>query len=182
MKEDLKEEVKVPEKVQVSIDNGLFKVKGVKGECSRVLKSPKIKIKQEGNTVIFSSPKATRRELKMIFTFMAHLKNMIQGVQAKHYYKLKICSGHFPMNVSLKGKEFSVKNFLGEKVPRVTHIKDNVDVKIEGDHITVESVDVERAGQTAADIESSTRIVNKDLRIFQDGIYITEKDGVPIRR
>jgi large subunit ribosomal protein L6 len=106
---------------------------------------------------------------------------MIKGATEGHVYKLKVCSGHFPMNVAVAGKDFVVKNFLGEKKPRQVAIKEGVDVKVEGEIVTVESCDKELAGQTAADIETLTRITNRDLRIFQDGIYITEKDGKPVR-
>jgi large subunit ribosomal protein L6 len=32
-------------------------------------------------------------------------------------------------------------------------------------------------GQTAASIEQLTRVTDKDTRVFQDGVYITEKPG-----
>jgi large subunit ribosomal protein L6 len=102
---------------------------------------------------------------------------MIKGVQEGFTYKLKICSGHFPMSVALKGNTFEIKNFIGEKVPRTLKIKQGADVKIEGDQITVHATDKELAGTTAGAIEKLTRRPGFDKRIFQDGIYITEKDG-----
>jgi large subunit ribosomal protein L6 len=182
MKEDIKEELEIPEKVEVAIDKDTFTVKGEKGECKKKLSNPKITINQKDNKLTLFSKKATKREKKVIYTFIAHLKNMMKGVREKHVYKLKICSGHFPMNVELKGGEFVVKNFFGEKVPRVMQIKDGVDVKVDGSEIIIESPDIELAGQTAANMERLTTIRNRDLRIFQDGIYIVEKHGVPIRK
>ena len=84
------------------------------------------------------------------------------------------------MNVALNGNVLSVSNFLGEKTPRELTIEDGVEVKVEGDQIVVTSNQKELAAQTAANIERLTRVRGKDLRIFQDGIYITEKDGKPI--
>ena len=49
--------------------------------------------------------------------------------------------------------------------------------KVEGEIVTVNHCDIEVAGQTAADIEQLTRRPGFDPRIFQDGIYITKKDG-----
>ena len=84
------------------------------------------------------------------------------------------------MNVSINNEELIVKNFLGEKAPRILKIKPGVTAKVEGSDIIIESTNKELAGQAAADIEQLTRITNKDRRIFQDGIYITEKDGKKI--
>ncbi len=84
------------------------------------------------------------------------------------------------MNVSVNGNNFVVNNFLGEKTPRELVLREGADVKIEGDIVTVESVDKELAAQTAADIEMLTKIKGRDLRIYQDGIYITNKDGKEI--
>ncbi len=56
-------------------------------------------------------------------------------------------------------------------------IKDGADVKLDESFVTVEGIDIEIVGQTAADIEQLTRITNRDIRIFQDGIYIIEKPG-----
>jgi large subunit ribosomal protein L6 len=73
-----------------------------------------------------------------------------------------------------------IKNFLGESVPRKMAIKPNVEVKIEGEEIIVSSPDKEAAGQVAGDIEQLTRIKKRDIRIFQDGCYITHKAGKEI--
>ena len=108
-------------------------------------------------------------------------KKILKGVVEGHVYQLKICSSHFPMSAAVNNGEFSVKNFLGEKVPRTIKIKENVDVKVEGDIITVESPDKELAGQTAASIEQLCKITNRDRRIFQDGIYIISKAGKEIK-
>jgi len=54
---------------------------------------------------------------------------MIRGVTEGYTYKLKICSGHFPMNVSLKGDVLEIKNFIGESVPRKLKIKEGSEEK-----------------------------------------------------
>ena len=117
----------------------------------------------------------------MIGTIKAHVKNMIKGVTEGHRYILKICSGHFPMSVSVSNNEIQIKNFLGEKIPRIVKLRDDVKVKVEGDKIIIESLNKESAGQTAADIETICKIRDKDIRIFQDGIWIIEKDGKGIK-
>lgn len=179
MKSDLRETVDLPEGVSATSDNGIITVKGPKGEVVKAMKHPKVKIEVDGH-VIFSAEKATKREKTQIFTYRAHLRNMIAGVQEPYVYKVKICSGHFPMNVAINNGELQVKNFLGEKVPRVVKLKQGGDVKIDGEIITITSCDKEIAGQIAADFEQLTRVTNRDRRIFQDGLYIIEKAGNPI--
>ncbi len=177
----IEERIAVPEGVEVKAVKGTVTVKGPKGECQKKLVDPWIGINVEGKEVVFTPKRQTKREKTMMWTYVSHVENMIKGATEGHVYRMKICSGHFPMNVSVSGGEFVVNNFLGEKKPRTLKIKEGAAVKIEGDIVIVESPCKETAGQTAADIESLTRITGRDLRIFQDGIYITEKDGKAVR-
>ncbi len=171
------ESVEMPSGTFPSVGGDEVTVKGPKGEVRRVFKNPKIKIYVKDNELFFESENATKREKTVMGSYTAHIRNIVRGVNEKHIYKLKICSGHFPMNVSVSGKNFVIKNFLGEKVPRTLTLKEGVDVKVQGNEVLVESSDKELAGLTAADIEQLTRRTGYDRRIFQDGIYIFVKDG-----
>jgi large subunit ribosomal protein L6 len=182
MKIEIKERLEIPKDIEVRLEGGLISVKGNKGEISKRLLNPKVKIEIKENEIVISSKKkATKREKKIIGTFKSHINNMLKGAAEPFVYKLKICSSHFPITVSIKGSEFSVQNFLGESIPRKLVIKKGVNVSVDGSDIVVESPDVELAGQTAASIEKLCRITNRDKRIFQDGIYITSKAGKEIK-
>ncbi|MBW2963295.1 50S ribosomal protein L6 [Candidatus Woesearchaeota archaeon] len=181
MKSNLKEEVALPEGVEANYKSGILLLKGPKGEIKRQLVSPKIKISVSKEKISLESPKATKREKRLLYTFNSHIKNMLKGVTEGHVYELKICSGHFPMNVSVTGNELMIKNFLGENNPRKMKIKEGVKVTIEGDHVKVEGTEKEATGQTAADIELLTKVRGRDRRIFQDGIFIINKDGKEIK-
>ncbi len=170
-------DVELPEGVAAAVQESTLTMKGKRGEVSRDFQSPKVELRAEDGRVIIVAKDATKREKTTLGTIRAHIRNMVRGVDEGHTYRLKICSGHFPMNVAVSGKEFSVKNFLGEKIPRKLQLRDNVDVKVDGQQIVVASNNKELAGQTAADIELLMRIKGRDRRIFQDGIYIIEKDG-----
>ncbi|MBW3019209.1 50S ribosomal protein L6 [Candidatus Woesearchaeota archaeon] len=179
MKLPIKEELVLPEGITASLSDGVLTVKGPKGEVSRSLLHPKIDVSLKGNTLTLFCERGTKREKNIMFTFVAHINNMIKGVQEPFVFKLKVCSGHFPMTVAYKNDQFEVKNFLGEKYPRIIKIKKGADVKISGQDIVVTSVDLELAGGIASDIEGMTKKGTRDTRRFQDGIYITEK---PTRR
>jgi len=57
---------------------------------------------------------------------------------------------------------------------------EEVEVELNGNDITVTGHNKEKTGQTAANIEKSTRLTNKDRRRFQDGIFMTHKAGANI--
>ena len=95
----------------------LVTVKGPKGEVKRSFFDPKIQITGADGGLDLKSQRATRKEKTRLYSYAAHIKNMIQGVQIPHEYKMKVCSGHFPINVAISGSALSVKNFLGEKNP-----------------------------------------------------------------
>ena len=100
---------------------------------------------------------------------------LTKGLNENFTYRLEVAYVHFPMTAKVEKNHVSIINFLGEKVARSAKILEDTEVKIEGNKITVSSVDVEKAGQTAANIEKATTVTNKDRRIFQDGIFITKK-------
>ncbi len=177
MKLDLKKEIVLPEKVSAEFKGSVLVVKGPKGEVQRDFLHPKVKIVADKGKIMISSSKATKKEKMALSTFTAHIKGMVKGVVEPFQYKLKICASHFPMNVSVSGADFVVKNFLGETVPRKIKIVKGVEVKVNGSDIVVSCADKEAAGQMASRIENLCRITKRDIRVFQDGCYITSKDG-----
>jgi large subunit ribosomal protein L6 len=173
------EKIQIPEGVQIAVDGNSVTGKGPKGEVTRKLSSQRIDVKVEGNEIILTktSPKLSKKDKMFMNTYRAHMRNLVKGVSEGITYKLKICSGHFPMNVSVKGNILEVKNYLGESVPRKLVLKEGVKVSVDGDVITLDGHTKEVVGTVASDIEQLMRITNRDRRIFQDGIYIIEKDG-----
>ena len=171
-------EVEVPltDSVTASIEGTVLTVKGPKGELSRDFKFPRVYIELKDNKVIVGTKKYSQREKKIIHTYRAHIKNLIEGVTNGFEYKLVVVYAKFPITVELKGNTFSVKNLLGEKVPRTVTIPEGVKVEIKANKdITVSGIDKEKVGQVAASLEQSTRVLNMDRRVVQDGIFITHK-------
>jgi len=177
MKKEITQEIEIPEGVEANIEGNKLTIKGEKGENQREFKIGKLIFEKKENKIIISDKKATKKEKRIINTVVAHIKNMIKGVQENFEYKLKICSSHFPITVDIQGDEATIKNFLGEKIPRKVKIPKDVEVNVDRDIITITSKNKETAGQAAANFEGATRIKNKDRRVFQDGIFITNKAG-----
>ncbi len=173
----LKDEIEVPEKVQVKIEDGIVKVKGPQGEVQKRLVHPRVKLEVKGKHVIVTSEMPRKREKALVGTYGAHVRNMLVGVTTGFEYKMKIVYAHFPIKTAVKGDTFTIENFLGEKHPRKTSILGSTKVQVKGDQVVLNGPNLEDVGQTAANIEKATKIKGFDPRVFQDGIYITEKPG-----
>tara|TARA_Y100000310_G_scaffold265631_1_gene276763 strand:- start:4632 stop:5174 length:543 start_codon:yes stop_codon:yes gene_type:complete len=177
MNKDLERIIEIPEGIEVIISGNKISVKGNGNENFREFNFHKIKVEVKESKIVLSSKGATKRESKMVGTIWAHIQNLIKGIKEGFTYNLEICNVHFPMNVKVEGSNVVIKSFLGEKTQRVAKILPNVNIDIKGNQITVTSSDIEAAGQTAANLEKATKVKGKDRRIFQDGIFITNKHG-----
>ena len=109
-------------------EDSILTVKGPKGEVSKLLRYPKVNIKVEGQKIIVGTDKLTQNEKKIIFTYLAHVRNLIKGVTEGFQYRLVVVYAKFPISVELKGQVFTVKNLLGEKVPRTCTFSKDVKV------------------------------------------------------
>lgn len=180
MHKELFKEIEIPDGVEADIEGNAVIIKGKEGEVKKKFDTSKLIFEKVGNKIRIGNKKSTKRGKKMMNTITRHINNMIQGAQEKFEYHLKICFSHFPITVEIKGNDALIKNFLGEKIPRKMKILEGTEVKVDKDKITVSSADKELAGQTAANFEKATAISKKDRRVFQDGIFITNKSGKEI--
>ncbi len=163
-------EVVVPEGVTLSIEKRptgvLVRAKGPKGEAEKFIVDPTLTVEVKDGRVEVSSE---RKE--MINTTKRHIANLIKGVTEGFKRKMVIRYSHFPIKVEVKGKEVIIKNFLGERAPRIAKIHGNAKVSVKGQEIIVEGTNIEEVSQTVANIRQATKIRGKDTRVFQDGIY-----------
>ena len=182
--EKLSSTITLPEKVSAKLEliegSKVLMIEGPKGSVNRKFTHPLIEISLKNNQITLEVENATKSHKTVLNTYKAHIKNMIKGVTEGFVYKLKICYSHFPMNVSLQKGTLVVKNFYGEKYPRTLQMPSDVQVKLNGNIIEVHGTDIEKVGDCATAIEQLTRITTRDRRIFQDGIFIIEKNGKSI--
>ncbi len=170
------ETVEIPEGVDVEIDGMRVRVSGPKGSLEKDFSHIRnILLRREDNRIVVETYFADRRRKALVGTLASHIENMIRGVTKGYRYKLKIIYSHFPISVKIEEdkKIVRIQNFLGEKADRIARIiGDDVKVRVEGEDVIVEGIDIEHVGQTAANIELATKIKDKDRRVFADGIYI----------
>lgn len=174
------DKVPLPPGVTAQVEGRTVSLRGPKGALAKAMVPPNVAIAAEDGALVLRGLRGTQREKRQLFTAKARLRNYVRGVTEGHMYLLRICASHFPMSVAVKGQFFEVKNFIGESVPRVLPLPAGVAVKVDGSLIEVSGPDLDVVSQTAAAIEQLTRRPGYDRRIFQDGIYIFEKDGEQI--
>ncbi|KUK63902.1 MAG: 50S ribosomal protein L6 [Methanoculleus marisnigri] len=168
-------QIEIPPGVDVTLEGSMLTVSGPKGTLARDMRFPQIDIKVEGGEVVVSTASNKKRFLAMSGTLEAHVKNMIRGVAEGYEYRMKVVYNHFPIQLKQRGGRLEINNFLGEKQSRTANIIEGVTIKIGSDEVTLTGIDKEKVGNTAANIEHATRITKRDPRVFQDGIYITER-------
>ena len=173
-----KEIVDIPDGVTVTIDGRNVTVKGQKVTLTREFPVSRIIMALQGNQVVLTCDLPKKKENALLGTFRSHVNNMITGVTSGFEYKMKIVYSHFPVKTTVKGNVFVIENFLGEKHPRKASILGDTKINVKGDEVMITGPNKEHVGQTAANIEQITKIKGYDPRVFQDGIYITQKGGV----
>jgi large subunit ribosomal protein L6 len=169
------ETIQIPDPVQVSLEGKRITVKGPKGTLTRDFSQEPVSIELNGRTVRIWAEWPRKKEAALVGTLYSHIQNMITGVTKGFTYKLKIVFSHFPISAKLKEKTVLIENFTGERSPRKAKIIGQVQVKIQGEDIIVQGIDLENVSQTAANIEQATKVKRKDPRIFLDGLYVYEQ-------
>jgi large subunit ribosomal protein L6 len=165
----------IPENVDGVVDGRVVTIKGEKGELTRDFSHVPIMININGKLVTIKANWPRKKEAALVGTISSHIKNMIKGVTTGFTYKLKIVFSHFPITVKVVGKYLTISNFTGERSPRRAKIMGETKVIVKGEDIIVQGINLEDISQTAANIQNSTKIKNKDPRVFLDGIYVYEK-------
>mmetsp|Transcript_23607 Transcript_23607/g.33119 ORF Transcript_23607/g.33119 Transcript_23607/m.33119 type:complete len:187 (+) Transcript_23607:87-647(+) len=175
-------EIEIPEGVEAEVNARSIKVTGPRGTLNRDFKHISCNIMKTGNIIRVDLWFATRKQLACVRTICSHIENLFVGVTQGYCYKMRFVYSHFPINVTLSGKNVEIRNFLGEKRVRKVPLSDGVeyvrtaDVK---DEIQLIGNDIALVSLTAARIQQSTNIRKKDLRKFLDGIYVSEKGPMP---
>lgn len=168
-------EIDLPDDVDATVDGLELEVSGPNGTVRKRLWYPDVSLDVTDDAIVVETEADDRATNATLGTFESHIENMLFGVLEGWEYRMTSVYAHFPMQVSVQGDEIVVENFLGERSPRRTPIHGDTEIDIDEEQIVLRGPDKEAVGQTAADLEQLTRINDKDVRVFQDGVYITEK-------
>jgi len=127
----------------------------------------------------------SRKVLSSVRTVCSHVSNMIIGTTQGFRYTMRFVYAHFPINANIgtKGEFLELRNFLGEKRVRKVEMLSGVkvarsdDVK---DQIYLEGNDIELVSRSAALIHQVCLVKKKDIRMFLDGVYVSEKGAIAV--
>jgi len=167
--------IEIPDEVSAEVSNLDLTVEGPNGSVTRTLWYPSVSVSVEGDEVVITADADDAKTNATVGTFESHVSNMIHGVTEGWEYEMEVYYAHFPMQVDVDGDEVVIENFLGERSERRTPLRGDTEVQVDGEVVTLSGPSKEDVGQTAADIEQLTRVTDKDNRVFQDGVYITQK-------
>jgi large subunit ribosomal protein L6 len=174
-KETLERTVHLPEGFRAEAEGGLVRVISPKGEAQRKFNARGVELRAEGGRITITGRPVSKRIGALVGTIESHIKNMAKGLEHGYEYKLATVFSHFPINVIAKGDKVEINNFTGEKKPRYAKIVPGAAVEVKGKDIFVRGNNKEAVSQTAANMETGTKVRGKDRRIYQDGIYLVSK-------
>lgn len=170
--------IDIPDDITVTLDGFDLTVEGPNGTVERRLWYPNVSVTVEDDRVGIQSSTENKKTKSTVGTFESHIRNAFHGVTEGWEYQMTVSYEHFPMQVRVDGDEVVIENFVGEKAPRRCAILGETQVEVDGEVITLRGPNKEHVGQTAGNIRQTTRITDKDTRVFEDGIYITRKPEV----
>ena len=114
--------VEIPKEISFTIKDKVITIKGNKGEIVKDFSHiKKIAMVYADNKATMSCNFPRKTTEAKLGTLRSILHNMMDGVTKGYTYKMKIAYSHFPITVATDGNKILVKNFIGERSPRITY-------------------------------------------------------------
>jgi large subunit ribosomal protein L6 len=173
--EKLQEELIIPQGVKITKNKNMLKFEGPLGKTYKNFKNIPVEIVINENKINLKAMGPRKKDYSVLHTSHSIIRNICEGLIKGYTIKMKIVFAHFPITVKVDGKKILIDNFQGERSSRITHIMGNTKVVPKGEDIIITGEVWNDVTQTAANIELSAKVKDKDHRVFMDGIYVYEK-------
>lgn len=144
-----KKEIVIPKGVEVTMAQGVLKVKGPNGTLTKIFRDDII-INIATDMVTLNIKRNDKFSKSLWGTYASHIINMITGVQTPYSKKLILEGVGFKSEV--KGKELHLA--LGFSHPVVVKIPEGLTVTAEKNNITVTGIDKELVGSFTAAVRA----------------------------
>jgi len=175
MVKEIIEEISLPEGANIAAKKDEVEITLNGKTIKKKFNSGRIELEVKNGKLIIKVKEHKRRGLALMNTVKKIIKNIEIGLTKGYEYKLSVVYTHFPMTVKVQNKVLEIGNFTGEKTIRRAKILGDTKVTVKGKEVVVEGVNKEDVSLTASNIENISKVRGKDIRVFQDGIYITKK-------
>ncbi len=169
-------EVDIPEKVTAKFADNTLEIGGPKGKVTKDFSKIPVNLNIDNKKITIKPYGNRKKNLAIANTTRSVIRNMMEGVLGGFTYKLKVVYAHFPISVKVKERWIFIENFLGERSPRTVKIIGDCKASAQGEDLLIQGPSLEDVSQTAANVELATKIKEKDLRVFLDGLYIYAKE------
>lgn len=140
--------ITIPAGVTVEVKDGIVKVKGPKGELARKLAKLVFVTVADGAVTVDVKNKEEKFEKSLWGTFASHIRNMIKGVTEGYQKQLEVNGVGY--KVAMQGADLKLE--LGFSHSVIYKMPKEVKATVEKNLITLNSIDKELLGQTAAEI------------------------------
>lgn len=147
-----KKPIEIPAKTEVSFASGVIIVKGPLGSLSRKVRDD-VNIAIEQNTISISPKNSTLLTKALLGTYVAHIKNMLNGVNKAYEKKLLIEGIGYKADV--KGKDLVMA--VGFSHPVNLPIPADLKVTSDKNGILISGIDKDKVGEFAATIRSQKK-------------------------
>lgn len=144
-----KRPIAIPQKTEAAVTDGVFSVKGPKGELKKAL-HPFVTVVVENNEVTVTPKNQTKLARSLWGTFGSHVRNMLQGVNEPYTKKLILDGVGYRMAVT--GNELTLNVGFSHQVKMP--IPDDVTATVEKSELTLTSINKESLGQFAANVRA----------------------------
>jgi len=139
--------IPIPKDVSVDLKGSLITVKGPKGELKQVI-HPKVTVITEDNQVLVSVGDDTKESKSLHGLFRSLIANLVTGVTSGFEKALDIVGVGYRAELSGNTATFH----LGYSHPIIFELPDGIKAKIDKTRITINGIDKELVGRTAAKI------------------------------
>ncbi|MCD6430143.1 MAG: 50S ribosomal protein L6 [Deltaproteobacteria bacterium] len=144
-----KQEISLPQGVDVAVVDGMVKVKGPKGSLEQALVD-RVAVEVNGQTVNVTRVSDDRRSRSFHGLMRALLANMVTGVTEGFSKALEIKGIGYKANVS--GKTLNLA--LGFSHPIAYPIPDDISISVDREKVVVQGIDKQLVGAVSADIRA----------------------------
>jgi large subunit ribosomal protein L6 len=141
--------IQIPAGVTITVDSGLIKVQGPKGNLEQFL-TPNVTVKVEDGQVTVTRKDDSKPAKSEHGLIRALINNMVVGVTQGFEKKLEVNGVGFRVNGGGQNLEMS----LGFSHPVKYQAPDGVNIAVEKMNITVSGISKQQVGQVAAEIRA----------------------------